>query len=42
MNANGGAGKVVKRMVPALSNAQLRKTQRMACRHGNGIDLWIL
>jgi hypothetical protein len=42
MNANGGAGKVVKRMVPALSNAQLRKTQMMACRHGNGKDWWLL
>ena len=42
MNANGGAGKVVKRMVPAISNASFRKTQMMACRHGNGKDWWLL
>jgi len=42
MNANGGAGKVVTRMVPAISNASFRKTQMMACRHGNGKDWWLL
>ena len=42
MNANGGAGKVVKRMVPLMQNANLRKTQMMACRHGNGKDWWLL
>jgi hypothetical protein len=42
MNANAGAGKVIKRMVPLMQNAQLRKTQMMACRHANGIDWWLL
>ncbi len=42
MNANGGAGKVVERMVPVISNARFRKTQMMACRHGNGKDWWLL
>jgi hypothetical protein len=42
MNANGGLGKVTKRMVPLMQNANLRKTQMMACRHGNGKDWWLL
>ena len=42
MNANGGAGKVVNRMIPLMQNANLRKTQMMACRHGNGKDWWLL
>ena len=42
MNANGGLGKVTKRMQPLLQNANLRKTQMMACRHGNGKDWWLL
>ncbi|MEZ5046445.1 MAG: T9SS type A sorting domain-containing protein [Chitinophagaceae bacterium] len=42
MNANGGLGKVTKRMVPLMENANLRKTQMMACRHGNGKDWWLL
>jgi hypothetical protein len=42
MNANAGAGKVLQRMVPAMSNARFRKTQMMACRHGNGTDWWLL
>jgi hypothetical protein len=42
MNANGGAGQVVQRMIPLMQNARLRKTQMMACRHGNGIDWWLL
>lgn len=42
MNANGGAGKVTKRMVPLMENAELRKTQMMACRHSNGKDWWLL
>lgn len=42
MNANAGAGKVVQRMVPAMSNARFRKSQMMACRHGNGKDWWLL
>jgi hypothetical protein len=42
MNANNGAGKVVKRMIPALEKGNLRKTQMMACRHANGKDWWLL
>ena len=42
MNANGGSGQVVKRMVPLMQNARLRKTQMQACRHGNGKDWWLL
>ena len=42
MNANGGAGKVIKRMQPLMENANLRKTQMMACKHGNGTDWWLL
>ena len=42
MDANGGAGKVVKRMQPLMENAELRKTQMMACRHSNGKDWWLL
>lgn len=42
MKENGGAGKVVKRMVPLLENVKLSKTQMMACRHGNGKDWWLL
>lgn len=42
MNANGGAGKVTERMVPLMENANLRKTQMMACKHGNGKDWWLL
>jgi hypothetical protein len=42
MKANGGAGKVVQRMIPLMQNAQLRKTQMMACRHSNGKDWWLL
>ena len=42
MNLNSGTGKVVKRMIPLMQNANLRKTQMMACRHGNGKDWWLL
>jgi hypothetical protein len=42
MNENGGAGKVVKRMIPFAENGQFRKTQMMACRHSNGKDWWLL
>ncbi len=42
MNANGGSGKVVKRMQPLMENAELSKTQMMACRHSNGKDWWLL
>jgi hypothetical protein len=42
MNANGGAGKVTERIKPLIQNANLRKTQMMACKHGNGKDWWLL
>ena len=42
MKANGGAGKVVRRMEPLMQHAQLSKTQMMACRHKNGKDWWLL
>lgn len=42
MNANGGLGKVTERIKPLMQNANLRKTQMMACRHGNGKDWWLL
>jgi hypothetical protein len=42
MQANGGAGKVVKRMQKLMENAELSKPQMMACRHGNGKDWWLL
>ena len=42
MKANNGVGKVVKKMIPLIENGQLRKTQMMACRHGNGKDWWLL
>jgi hypothetical protein len=42
MKANGGAGKVVKRMQPLMEHAMLSKTRMMACRHANGKDWWLL
>lgn len=42
MNANAGLGKVTQRMIPLMQNANLRKTQMMACRHANGKDWWLL
>ena len=46
MTANGGQGKVTKRMVPLIQHAKLSKTQMMACRHGDGKSLqaiiWVL
>jgi hypothetical protein len=42
MNANAGLGKVTQRMIPLMQNARFRKTQMMACRHGNGKDWWLL
>ena len=42
MNANNGVGKVVKRMIPLLENANIRASQMMACRHANGKDWWLL
>jgi hypothetical protein len=42
MNANSGAGKVTRRMVPLLQNVELSKSQMMACRHGDGKAWWLL
>ena len=42
MIANGGSGKVVKRMQPILENVRMDKTQMMACQHANGKDWWLL
>lgn len=42
MNANGGKGKVIRRMVPLLKDVRLSKTQMMACRHGDGKSWWLL
>jgi Secretion system C-terminal sorting domain len=42
MAANNGLGKVVRPSVSLLQNANLRKTQMMACRHSNGKDWWLL
>ncbi|MBK7691066.1 MAG: T9SS type A sorting domain-containing protein [Bacteroidetes bacterium] len=41
MNANGGNGKVTKRMVPILENKEMTKTCMQACRHSNGKDWWL-
>jgi hypothetical protein len=41
MNANNGAGKVVKKGVPLLENVVLNKTNMMACKHGDGINWWL-
>ncbi len=42
MKANGGLGKVTKKMVPLLQDVKLSKTQMMACRHGDGKSWWLL
>jgi hypothetical protein len=42
MQANGGAGKVIKRMQLAKDSLRFSRTQMMACRHGNGKDWWLL
>lgn len=42
MNANGGAGKVIKRMQTFAANGAFSRTQMMACRHSNGKDWWLL
>jgi hypothetical protein len=41
MNANNGAGKVVKKGVPLLENVALNKTNMMACKHGDGLNWWL-
>ncbi|MBP6455469.1 MAG: T9SS type A sorting domain-containing protein [Chitinophagaceae bacterium] len=40
--ANAGAGAVVQKKVPLLQNTPMKKSQMMACRHGNGKDWWLL
>lgn len=42
MNANGGAGKVIKRMMPIVQNVEMLKVCMQACRHANGKDWWLL
>ncbi len=42
MNANGGAGKVVQKNIPALTNVKMSKVGMMACRHANGYDWWLV
>jgi len=42
MNANAGAGKVIKRMQPIIKNEELLKVGMQACRHPNGKDWWLL
>ncbi len=42
MNANNGAGKVIKRMIPILENGHMAITNMMACRHGDGKSWWLL
>ncbi len=42
MNANGGAGKVIKRMQPIVENEEMLKVCMQACRHANGKDWWLL
>ncbi|MBL7766665.1 MAG: T9SS type A sorting domain-containing protein [Chitinophagaceae bacterium] len=42
INANAGAGKVVKKNMPLLTNTEMSRTMMQACRHSNGIDWWLL
>ncbi len=42
MDANAGAGKVTKRMIPFAKNGNFSRTQMMACKHSNGRDWWLL
>jgi hypothetical protein len=42
MNANGGAGKVIKGMQPIVENEEMLKVCMQACRHANGKDWWLL
>ncbi len=43
LNANGGAGEVVRRKVDMVGlGTKLSNTQMTACRHANGVDWWLL
>ena len=42
MNANNGAGKVIQKNIPLLTNVEMHKVGMMACRHANGYDWWLL
>lgn len=42
MNANAGAGKVVRKRVTLLDNVQFSREQMTAVRHGNGEDWWLV
>jgi hypothetical protein len=42
MKANGGAGKVIQKAVPILTNVRTDRVRMMACKHANGKDWWLL
>jgi len=42
MNANAGAGKVIQKNMPTLTNVKMSKVGMMACRHANGYDWWLV
>ena len=42
MQANGGAGMVVKKKASLLDHVRLSKSQMMACRHADGVNWWLL
>jgi Secretion system C-terminal sorting domain len=42
MNANNGAGEVVQKHIPLITNKKLSRTGMQACRHANGIDWWLV
>jgi hypothetical protein len=41
MNANNGAGKVIKKSIPLLENVKLNRANMMACKHGDGLNWWL-
>ncbi|RYZ41593.1 MAG: hypothetical protein EOP49_28825, partial [Sphingobacteriales bacterium] len=42
MNANGGAGRVIKKRQVLIEKQNLFSGHMMACRHGNGRDWWLV
>jgi hypothetical protein len=42
MNANSGAGKVIQKHVPLITNKKLSRTGMQACKHANGVDWWLV
>jgi hypothetical protein len=42
MNANNGAGKLIQKHVPLITNKKLSRTGMQACRHANGYDWWLV